>query len=531
MVLLRSMLIRVIAGAIVLAFSHQLLSQEVYPDYRDGYLYVVADADSIGSVEELQALTEGLELDVLVREITVPFTIGGDTLDRTYKVYFDPPQLVDEFMRVLNAHDHVEFAERIPLTRIFFRPNDPLYLTNSYGYNWSWYLDVIEAESAWDIHTGSSTINVAVVDNAVYTDHPDLKNKVRFERDVSDNNTNAAPPPGGSIQDKYMWSHGTHIAGLVAAETNNAEGIASIGFDILLIAVKSAPNNSSGQYTYNGAAGVQWAAQVGADIINVSWGSTGYSAVQNNFYNNLRNNGVLVVAAAGNEGNQGNEKIYPAGYNSVIAVGSTNYDDTRSSFSQYGPWLDVSAPGGFFPSENSTHRISLLSTTYNEAYVAQGAISGKYDIKQGTSMAAPLVAGLLGLMKSAYPGAHYDHLRNCLLWGSENIDNQNAGMYAGQMGAGRINALNSMRCVTGTNVNETRQKPLTISPNPSQGVFYIAGLKETNYTVRLLDITGKLILEKIVHNNKVKVPAAKPGVYILEINTGKEHYVERVMIR
>ncbi len=529
--MMRSIMITIICGLLVSVFSYHLVGQEVYPDYRDGYLYVVVEHSDIHSGEDLRDLAEALELEVFIREVTVPFTIGGDTLDRTYEVQFEPVELVDDFMRALNRHDQVEFAERVPLTRIFVRPNDPLYLTSSYGYNWSWYLDVIEAEAAWDISTGLNTIKVAVVDNAVYTDHPDLKDKVLFERDVSDNNTNASPPPGGTIQEKYTWSHGTHIAGLVGAETNNAEGIASIGFDISLIAVKSAPDNSSGEYTYNGAAGVQWAAQVGAHIINVSWGSTGYSAVQNNFYNNLKNSGVIVVAAAGNEGNQGNDKIYPAGYNSVIAVGSTNYDDTRSSFSQYGPWLDVSAPGGFFPGENTTHRISLLSTTYNEAYVAQGAISGKYDIKQGTSMSAPLVAGLLGLMKSAYPGAHYDLLRNCLLWGSDNIDNQNAGMFAGQMGAGRINALSSMQCVTGTSVREHDQNPITISPNPSEGEFHISGLRETNYTVRLSDITGKVIMEKVVWDNRVSVSGLSPGVYFLEINTGNDHYVEKVMVR
>ncbi|MFO8055078.1 MAG: S8/S53 family peptidase, partial [Bacteroidales bacterium] len=471
-------------------------------------------------------------MDVEILEISQPFTLGGDTLNRTREIRFRPKERVDSLIREMNLRDEVEFAERVPLTKIFHKPNDPLYSTTVYGYNWNWYLDKIEAEAAWEISKGSANIKIAVVDNAVYTDHPDLKNKVIAERDESDKDSDANPPPASNNYDEYVWSHGTFCSGLAAAESNNAVGIASIGYNISLIAVKSSPDTATGEYTYHGTAGVQWAAQAGADIINASWGGTGYSSVQNNFYENLKNNGIIVVAAAGNEGNAGNPKIYPAAYNAVIAVGATNADDTRASFSQYGAWLDISAPGGFSPEENTSYKISLLSTSYNDTYAAQPAITGKYDISQGTSLAAPIVTGLLGLMKSEDPGISYQDLKNCLLWGSEDIDPVNQAQYAGLMGAGRINAKNSMQCITGTKVKENNTlEHIVLAPNPSNGNFRIQHLSEHKFLIEIFDITGKKLIQKEMNNNAINVSSLNSGVYMVKISTEKAQTMQKMVIQ
>ncbi|MFW6019423.1 MAG: S8 family serine peptidase [Bacteroidales bacterium] len=507
-------------------------AQTIYSDYKDGKLYVILEKEHIATSQDPIAFLDTLNLSVKVTSSSQPFTIDSDTLSRTWEISFKPADQVDELLRELIQLPQVEYAERIPLTKTFLTPNDPFYTSTAYNYQWNWYLDKIRAEPAWDITTGSPDVVVAVVDNAVYTDHPDLAGKFTKEKDLSDNDNDANPPSGGSSSDKYTWSHGTHCAGLAAAKTNNDTGVAGIGYDISLMGIKTAPDTSSGEHTYNGTAGVQWAAQNGADIISASWGGTGYSSVNNNLYNSLKNNGIIVVAAAGNEGDAGNDKLYPAAYNSVIAVGSTNADDQRSSFSQYGDWLDVSAPGGFYPNENTSQRISLLSTTFNEAYYTQNIFSGKYDISQGTSMSTPIVAGLLGLMKSLKPSASYSDLKNCLIWGADDIDTVNLATYGGKMGSGRINAVNSLNCLTGSDINTADQNiKLKISPNPSDGIFYIKNPELNTFDLSVFDLTGKKLLSRSAQKNMIDLNNLSDGIYIIQITTDKQSFTEKVIIQ
>lgn len=521
-------LLSILAIIIVLAFS-QLKAQNVYPDYKDGKIYIMLTESQMQFNNPI-AFIETLDLPANILSYHQPFTIDSDTLSRVWQLNFSSAEQVDYLLRELEQQKEIEFAEKIPLTKVFLTPNDPLYSSTSYGYQWNWHLDMIRAEEAWDISTGSSNVKVAVVDNAVYTNHPDLKNKIILEKDLSDNDNNANPPSGGNIYAQYIWSHGTHCAGLIAAETNNNVGVAGIGYNVSLIAVKTAPDTSSGQYTYNGISGVQWAAQKGADIISASWGGTGYSSVNNNFYNTLKNNGIIVVAAAGNEGNSSNAKNYPAAYNAVIAVGSTNADDVRSSFSQYGDWLDVSAPGGYYPKESSSYKISVLSTTYNNAYIAQGAISGKYDVSQGTSMSTPIVAGVLALMKSELPSASFQSLKNCLLWGCDNIDGLNQSTFTGKMGAGRINAKSSLECITGTSSPNETLKDVVLFPNPSQGEMLIRNLDTNVYQLSAFNIAGEKVLDEILTDNLINVSFLNSGIYIFHIKTEKKLVVRKVVI-
>lgn len=517
--------------AAIINIHSSVIGQTIYPDYKDGKLYLVLEKSHVQNAEDPLEFLQTLEKEVDITSISQPFTIDSDTLSRTWEVSFTPANKVDEFMRYFNTLPQIELAERIPLTRVFLTPNDPLYSSSAYGYDWNWHLDNIRAEEAWDMSTGSSSIKIAIVDNAVYTSHIDLQNKFILEKDLSDNDNNANPPGGGTAYDKYVWSHGTHCSGLVAAETNNNTGVAGIGYNVSLIGVKTAPDTSSGEYTYNGIAGVQWAAQKGADIISASWGGTGYSAVNNNFYNTLKNNNVIVVAAAGNEGDGSNHKNYPAAYNAVIAVGSTNADDKRSSFSQYGNWLDVSAPGGYYPEENTSYKISVLSTSYNNAYVAQGAISGKYDISQGTSMSTPIVAGVLGLMKSELPSASFQTMKNCLIWGCDDIDGLNQPAYAGKMGAGRINALSSLQCILGTGTDSVEDEDLKVFPNPSNGEMLIRNLDSETFSLTVFDIHGKKILSRELSDKLINLKYLNAGLYFLHIATRHKKHVKKIIIQ
>ncbi len=303
-------------------------------------------------------------------------------------------------------------------------------------------LTKIDAENAWNVGVGSSSIVVATTDNAIQITHPDLagvlwtnpgeipNNGVDDDNngyiddvngfDVGDNDNNPNPL-------NTSWDHGTHVAGTTGAETNNNVGVSSIGFGISIMAVKSTPNSAGSNSVNNGYDGIYYAALNGADIINCSWGGTSFSNYGQNMVNWATNQGSIVVAAAGNS-NVDNDVTphYPSSYANAIAVAATTTNDSKASFSCYGAnSVDISAPGTF-----------IYSTVPNNNYANL----------QGTSMACPMVAGLLGLMKSLNPNMPNTDLINCLYTTADNIDAANPS-YIGELGAGRINALAAMNCV------------------------------------------------------------------------------------
>jgi PKD repeat protein len=357
-----------------------------------------------------------------------PFDLNNDSkLLRTFELDFSQFDKVEEIMAELVKNPDFEYVEKVPLPRLDFVPNDSLY-NYAFGYNnWNWHLDVIHAVEAWDFNTGSPDIKVAIVDGAVWIDHPDLTNKIFTSHDVTqagDHNSN--PPSGG---DPALWSHGTHCAGLAGAETNNEIGVASIGYNISLIGVKCTANSGDPAYVTNGYGGIQWAAYNGANIISCSWGGTGFSQTDQNMLNTVYGLGVVVLGSAGNNNNQTVQ--YPANYNHVISVASTNEDDVKTDFSTYGTWVDVSAPGGY----GSPGPQGLLSTTWD--YTSYGY----YDVYAGTSMSCPLTAGLCGLIMSVNPDLSVDQVESVLKSSCDNIYNVPGNEnYAGKLGAGRINA-------------------------------------------------------------------------------------------
>ncbi len=225
----------------------------------------------------------------------------------------------------------------------------------------------------------------------------------------------------------------------MGAQTNNALGVASIGFNVSIMPVKIGDCNDQLVGGYNG---IIWAANNGADIINMSWGGAGVSTYGQNVCNNAWNQGAILVAAAGNSGTDGNPIFYPAAYNNVISVANTQSNDTKASSSEYGTWVDVSAPGTSIGSCNATTGYTSLS---------------------GTSMASPMVAGLLGLMMSHTPALPRTQLINCLLSSADNIDAQNPN-FIGQIGSGRINAHAAMLCITSAALDRDVAVTQIISP-------------------------------------------------------------------
>lgn len=415
---------RVISVLFLLGILLNSYAQNMYEDFQDGLVVfqlkhsakIIPSHDKVVDfrAHDLFKSLSGLSVAEVLR---LHPTIQDENLRRTYQIRLSNPGEVDQAVRQMKAHPDVQFAELKELHRNFLTPNDlGPDATNTAGTNPGnnqWALWRIQAQQAWDLGTGSASVIVAVTDDAILSTHPDLQNKLILPYDAPTGGNN--PNPCGSNN----GNHGTHVSGTVGAQTNNGVGVASIGFDIRVMPIKI--GNCNGQLTH-GYEGIIYAADNNADVVNMSWGGGGFSNYGQNVCNYAWNAGTILVAAAGNSGT--NQQFYPAAYNNVISVASTTPTDAKSNFSQYGTWIDISAPG------------SNIRSTY--ATSAYASISG-------TSMASPHVAGLLGLLKSAAPNATNTDLINCLYSGANNIDAQNGG-FIGQLGAGRINAYNSMQC-------------------------------------------------------------------------------------
>jgi PKD repeat protein len=360
-------------------------------------------------------------------------TDHDELLRLTYQIEFNQIDKVDELVDELGRLETISYAEKKELHISFLTPND-LGANTTTGTG-VWHLYKMNAQQAWDLSTGSAAVRVAITDDAILTTHVDLANKIVATYDAPTGGTNANPCGTNN------GNHGTHVSGSAGAQTNNGIGLASIGYNVSLMAVKI--GNCNGSLTH-GYEGINWAANNGANVINMSWGGGGSSNYGQNICNAAVNAGAILVAAAGNDNT--NQQFYPAAYPSVVAVASTTTNDAKSSFSQYGTWVDIAAPG------------SAIYSTY---------ATSLYSRIQGTSMASPNVAGLLGLMKSYAPNVSNQNLINCLYASATNIDQVNAG-FIGQLGAGRIDAYQALLCLQQYNVSV--DAGITVVSSPSTTV-------------------------------------------------------------
>lgn len=394
-----------------------------------------------------------------------PYWMVDDDKDlpRIYRVNFTGINHVEDFIRDISSNPQVEYAEKVPLCVTSYTVNDPNGPTLSGS---QWFLDSIHAEAAWNIQNGTSTLVVAVVDNAIMRTHPDLTGNIYVNPgeiagnsidddgngyvddvngyDVGDNDNSVLPL-------NTTWSHGTHCAGLIAARTDNGVGCSGIGFNLKILPVKATANSAGSNAVTNGYGGIVYAVRTKARVISCSWGGTVSSVSDQSVINYAWGKGSIVVAAAANDGN--NVPHYPAAYINVYSVVNTTTSDNKNSSSCYGTWCDISAPG-----------TNLYSTIPNTGY---GNMTG-------TSMACPVVAGLAGLMLSKNPYLSPTQVLGCISSTAKNIYtiSGNAGYLPGnQLGAGRILADAAMVCASVTagsppSADFTSDKQSTCPNNP-----------------------------------------------------------------
>lgn len=256
----------------------------------------------------------------------------------------------------------VLYAEPDFIAKAFSVTNDPSLKS-------SWGVFKVSAasntgKSAWDLARGNN-VRVAVLDTGIDSTHPDLAGKIVASKNFSQSS---------SLGD--MAGHGTHVAGIIAANADNGLGVAGVAYSASLMNVKVLGDDGSGSYS-SIVNGIIWAADNGAKVINMSLGAPYSSQALADAVNYAWSKGVVVVAAAGNDGTSAAN--YPAYYSNAIAVAATDSSDSRAGWSNYGSWVDAAAPGS-----------SIYSTYKGNAYATLS----------GTSMATPFVAGIAALVWS-----------------------------------------------------------------------------------------------------------------------------------
>ena len=291
----------------------------------------------------------------------------------------------DAIARFRNLED-VEYAEPDFVAHTFTAPNDPFYL-----YQWNFQkVAGINAEEAWDVTTGTG-VTVAVVDTGIayenygiYGQAPDLAN-TQFVAGYDFVNNDEHPNDDEG--------HGTHVAGTIAQSTENSLGVAGVAYGASLMPVKVLDQNGSGYYS-DVAEGIRWAADNGAQVINLSLGGSSGATYLEEALAYAAGKGVVIVAAAGNDGRS--RLSYPAAYNQyVIAVGATRYDKTKAYYSNYGAGLDVVAPGG--DTRVDQNGDGYVDGILQQTFGANPTDFGYY-FYQGTSMATPHVAAIAALV-------------------------------------------------------------------------------------------------------------------------------------
>jgi hypothetical protein len=269
---------------------------------------------------------------------------------------------LDEALNAVSSLPGVKYVEPDYKVEADISPQDPYYEKQ-------WFLPRIGSEKAWDVEQGSGDLVVAVLDTGVDVSHPDLSGRALAGYNFVDDNQDVAD----------VYGHGTHVAGIIAASGEDGYGVVGLAWRVSILPVKVLDGQGSGSYS-DVIAGLRYAADNGAAVINLSLGGGARSQALQEAVDYARARGAVVVAAAGNEAL--NSLSYPAACQGVIAVGATGDYDQRASFSNTGEGLDIVAPG-----------TSIYSTTPG----------GGYAYKSGTSMSTPQVSGAFALLLSQRP--------------------------------------------------------------------------------------------------------------------------------
>lgn len=370
---------------------------------------------------------------LLRRQKRAATTGGRPGLGNIYRVHLDldANESLDSVLAAYRSRADVEYAELNPRISICATPNDRLYAEQ-------WALGKIHAAQAWDTCRGSSEVIVAVIDTGVDYNHPDLRGNLWTNEAERDGLPGVDDDDNGYVDDIRGYNfvssnndpiddhgHGTHCAGLIAAVGDNGTDIAGVCWVARIMPVKILTAAGDGSAA-DAVPAIYYAVANGADIISGSWGGADVSSALRDAVAYAYDQGVIIVAAAGNAGSD--TPFYPAAYPEVISVAATESNDRRWYLSDYGDWVDIAAPG--------REIVSLLATLPGKA-----ARVGDKSVMSGTSMAAPHVSGTCALLLAANPLLRCDELQRIV---TTTADPVTPGICSSN---GRLNVYRALRAV------------------------------------------------------------------------------------
>ncbi len=457
--------------------------------------------------------------------------LGQDdpNLSRIVKITFSDSASAQSFISQAKSDPSIAYVQTSNIYKIDYTPNDSLV-------NQQWALKKIQAFAAWDITQGSDSVLIGLIDTGIDYLHPDLKNKIYInpgetgtDSQGKDKNSNGVDDDHNGFIDDYMgwdftdrrgfpfdssggdylgWDnnpmdengHGTYIAGILAAETNNGIGIAGVAPKIKILNLRAFDPSGYGEED-DVAAAILYAVKMGVKVINMSFGDTQFSYVLRDVIRYAYNKGVVLVASSGNDGSD--EPHYPSGYSEVICVGNSTADDYVASSSNYGSTLDLVAPG-----------TDILTT----------ARGGGYATVSGTSASAPFVSAAAGLILSLGNFTN-EEVKQILKSTADDIDEPGWDI---RSGAGRLNLYRALSVLAPSIIKfnnpqqdfATNSDSISISASilsayfQNFSLFVGTGLNPNNWTVLLQD-------QKYQFNNKniytLNVSNFQDSVYCLRL--------------
>lgn len=412
----------------------------------------------IASIDQLNQRYNARGLNKVFLEETSPPPPNSNLLDLSgyYEIEFPEETDLQELISVYSQDPNLEIVEKVQMCPLDAVPNDP---------NVQWHLNNandadVDAYEAWDIGTGDSSLILGILDTGVLYSHPDLSgnmwtNPGEIPGDGIDNDANGYIDDvqgwdfvnGGSLCDvaggedcsipdndpKDFDGHGTHVSGIAAAVTNNSTGGAGIaggwypkkGCKIMPLRVGWHATDGLGYVSMSFvASAINYARLKGVTAINCSWGSS-YNSALNSAVSNALSQGIVFCKSIGNDNIENPDDFLSSTFPQVLSIAATDRYDHKADFSNYGSIVDISAPGKDI---RSTYAVN-----YNPAYA----------IMSGTSMSAPMLTGMVGLLRSKVPDLSIAQVTSLIQDYSDSIDHLNPG-YEGKLGAGRISLYNSL---------------------------------------------------------------------------------------
>ena len=394
-------------------------------------------------------------------------------LSRIFRIEYEGSADPVEMARKLAQSESVEYAQPYWIPELLEAPDDPALSTQ-------YLMELTHALEAYDITHGDTNIVIGIVDTGVDIYHADLADNIKIN--YADPINGIDDDMDGYVDNYRGWDlacndnnpvssvihHGTAVAGIAAATTNNGIGIAGVGYNTKFLPIKVADDETGALIAcYEG---VVYAADHGCQIINCSWGSPGESLLCNDVIKYAQSRGCLIISAAGNSGI--NERYYPASVDGVISVAATNDSDVKWSNSTYNSRVDMSAPG------------QRLNTTW---------YGDRYQWANGTSFAAPVVAGAAALVWAVRKDLTATQIGELLRVTADNIDTIPENIpYAGMLGSGRINILKALTDNTSPSLRITGSKFTAEGGVFLPGAYFTVGIDVRNYLQPAHNVTIRL---------------------------------------